>query len=987
MALSWNEIKKRSIEFVKEFEDEEREHAEAKTFWDSFFNIFGITRRRVASFEEPVKKLDKEYGYIDLFWKSNLIVEHKSKGKNLDKAYTQAIEYFPGIKENELPRYVLVSDFSRFRLYDLEQDTNIEFTLQELPKNIQHFAFILGYQKKIYKDEDPVNVQAAEMMGRLHDALLDSGYSGHQLEVFLVRLLFCLFADDTGIFSKDHFSFYLENKTKEDGSDLGMHIAMIFQTLNADESQRQKNLDEDLAVFPFVNGKLFEEQFQVPSFDSTMRKLLISCASFDWSKISPAIFGSMFQSVIDKEKRRNLGAHYTSEKNILKVVKGLFLDDLYDEFESCKNSIKKLETLHEKIAGLKFLDPACGCGNFLIITYRELRLLEIEILKQIFRLKKISQLELNVELLSKIDVDCMYGIEYEEFPARVAEVALYITDHQCNTILSEEFGQYYRRLPLKKSPNIIHGNALRIDWNSLTTVLESTAQNEISLSAETTNIFVSEPIESYNTVNVYTKQVNIVDQKTPSVFNGKSNFDFILGNPPFVSKANRTKLQNEDMDLVCGHIKNYGLLDYVCAWYVKAAQYLNISQHKNFKEDIDSWDLPLQPPTKAAFVSTNSITQGEQVSVLWNYLMKENIKIHFAHRTFKWSNEGRGQAAVYCVIIGFSNFGASEKFIHDYETPKSEPHLVKAKNINPYLIDTDNLIIENRNEPICSVPPIVFGSMPNDDGNFLFTNEEKETFLAKEPKAKKYVKPLISAKEFLNGEKRWCLWLEKITPSEIRTLSEINKRVENVKKYRLSSKREATVKLAAYPYLFGEIRQPKTEFIFIPLTSSENRKYIPIAFFSKENIVNNTCSIIEKANYYLFGILTSLMHNAWMRQVCGRLEARYRYSNKLVYNNFPFPKDPTEKQTARVEKAVKKMLAVRDKYFAKGSTLADLYDPVSMPKDLTDAHKEIDDSVDQCYRKEKFTTELNRLEFLFELYKQYTAPLNFADPKKKRRKK
>jgi type II restriction/modification system DNA methylase subunit YeeA len=970
MALSWNEIKKRSVEFVKEFENEERENAEAKTFWDSFFFIFGITRRRVAAFEEPVKKLDKEYGYIDLFWKSNLIVEHKSKGKDLDKAYDQAIAYFPGIKEEELPRYVLVSDFSRFRLYDLEDDSHIEFTLKELTKNIHHFGFILGYQKKTYKDEDPVNIQAAEMMGKLHDALLESGYSGHKLEAFLVRILFCLFADDTGIFSKDHFHFYLENKTKEDASDLGMHLSMIFQTLNTDESSRQKNLDEDIAVFPYVNGSLFEEQFPAPSFDSTMRKILLSCAGFDWSKISPAIFGSMFQSATDKEKRRNLGAHYTSEKNILKVVKGLFLDALYTEFEDCKHSLRKLEALHEKIAKLKFLDPACGCGNFLIITYRELRLLEIEILKQIFKLKKQSQLELNVELLSKIDVDCMFGIEYEEFPARIAEVALYLTDHLCNTKLSEVFGQYYRRLPLKKSPNIIHDNALRLDWNKIR------IRN-----------WCADP---KTVVTRHAESSTEIDENN----NSFTRFDYILGNPPFVSKANRTREQNEDMGIICTSIKNYGLLDYVCAWYVKAEQYINRGveiclspTHNNEAQSRDEACLvPQGNRTTVAFVSTNSITQGEQVGVLWNYLLKKNIKIHFAHRTFKWTNEARGQAAVYCVIIGFSNFDITEKFIFDYETPKSDPQRIKAKNINPYLIDTYDIIIENRNEPISTAPPISFGSMPNDDGNFLFTDDEMKEFLKIEPKAKKFIKPLISAKEFLNGEKRWCLWLESITPVEIRFLPEVARKIEAVKKYRLNSTREATIKLAEYPYLFGEIRQPKSHFIFIPLTSSENRKYIPIAFFNKENIVNNTCSVIEKAGLYHFGILTSLMHNAWMRQVCGRLEARYRYSNKLVYNNFPFPKSPTEKQIARIESSVKEMLAVREKYFAKGSTLADLYDPVAMPKDLTDAHKEIDDAVDQCYRKEKFRTELERLEFLFELYKEYTTPLNFTESKKKKRK-
>lgn len=944
MALSWNEIKKRAIEFVKEWENETREHAEAKTFWDEFFNIFGITRRRIASFEEPVKNLDKEYGFIDLFWKGNLIVEHKSKGKNLDKAYSQALAYFDGLEENELPKYVIVSDFSRFRLYDIEEDTHEEFELRDLPKNIHRFGFILGYQKRIYKDEDPVNILAAEKMGKVHDALLESGYTGHQLEVFLVRLLFCLFADDTGIFPKEHFSFYIQNKTKADGSDLGMHLAVIFQTLDTDYEFRQKTIDEDLAAFPYVNGKLFEEQFSVASFNSDMRNILIECMSFDWSKISPAIFGSMFQSVMKEDLRHNLGAHYTSEKNILKVIKGLFLDDLYSEFEKVKNSVPRLENFHDKVAELTFLDPACGCGNFLIITYRELRNLEIEILKQLYILKKEDQLELNVQLLSKIDVDTMYGIEYEEFPARIAEVALWLTDHQCNMKLSQEFGQYFVRLPLKKAPNIIHGNALRTDWTKLNRVAE--------VDGDIDQMF-----------GIY---------RTP--------FDYILGNPPFVAKKNRTKEQNDDMDLVCANVKNYGLLDYVCAWYIKAAEYLNKSDRVT-----NSNMLGLVPKTKVAFVSTNSITQGEQVGVLWNYLLKQNIKIHFAHRTFRWSNEARGQASVFCVIIGFSNYDVRDKFVFDYETPKSEPHIIKTKNINPYLVDSVDIILENRSNPISNVPEINFGSMPNDDGNFLFDEGQAADLLQIEPSAKEYLRPLISGKEFLNGEKKYCLWLKDISPAELKKMPEVLARVNRVKNYRLASTRKATQILAKYPYLFGEIRQPESDYIFIPLTSSENREYIPIGFVTKDSIANNTGSVIPGATLYLFGILTSAMHNSWMRQVCGRLEGRYRYSNKIVYNNFPFPENQTDKQMEKVEESVKKMLAIREKYIVKGNSLADLYDPVAMPKDLTDAHKQIDIAVDACYRKEKFTTELNRLEYLFDLYKKYTQPLMGSEKKKKKK--
>ncbi|MCX6150004.1 MAG: hypothetical protein NTX22_05725 [Ignavibacteriales bacterium] len=916
MVLTWNEIRKRAIDFVKEWENETREHAEAKTFWDSFFNIFGITRRRIASFEEPVKQLNKEYGFIDLFWKSNLIVEHKSKGKSLDKAYSQALAYFGGIKEEELPKYVIVSDFSRFRLYDIDENTYHEFNLKDLPKNIHKFGFILGYQKKVYKDEDPVNILAAEKMGKLHDALLENGYSGHQLEVFLVRLLFCLFADDTGIFTKDSFHFYLENKTKIDGSDLGMHLGSIFDTLNKDYKFRQKNLDEDLAAFPYVNGKLFEEFFPVPSFDSKMRKALLECASFDWSKISPAIFGSMFQSVMDKEKRRNLGAHYTSEKNILKVVKGLFLDELHKEFEECKGSIKKLEQFHEKISKLKFLDPACGCGNFLIITYREIRLLEIEILKRIHKPKAVSQLELNVQVLSKIDVDAMYGIEFEEFPARIAEVAIWLIDHQCNMKLSEEFGQYFVRLPLKKSPHIIHGNALRLMWEDIIP---------------------------------------------------KTELSYILGNPPFVGKKEQNENQKIDMDLIFSNVQSAGILDYVTSWYVKAARYI---QNTNIK---------------VAFVSTNSISQGEQVSILWKELFSNyKIKIHFAHRTFKWNNEAKGNAQVHVVIIGFANYDNNYKLIYDYDTPRSDAQEIRVKNINPYLVEGSDFVVSKRNNPICNVPVLNYGSMAIDDGHFIFSNDEKEEFLKSEPEAAKFFRQFTGGLEFLNNILRWCLWLEDIQPSEIRNYPFISKIIKAVKEYRLSSNRAATKKLANYPYMFGEIRQPKTNYVLIPKVSSEFRKYIPLGIYPPSIIASGSCLILPNSNYFHFGVLSSMMHTAWMKYTCGRLESRFQYSNTIVYNNFPWPENPTDKQNERVEKAVSQMLSVREKYFAKGSSLADLYDPVAMPKDLVDAHKEIDDAVDNCYRKEKFTSELQRLEYLFDLYKKYTQPL--VHEKKKGRK-
>ena len=462
MALSWNEIKNRAINFSKEWEKEQREHAESQSFWNDFFYIFGISRKRVASFEEPVKKLGEQRGRIDLFWKGTLLVEHKSRGKDLAKAYTQAMDYFPGLKEAELPKYILISDFETFKLYDLEEDKNYEFTLNELYKNVHLFGFIAGYTKHKVVAEDPINIQAAQMMGKLHDKLKDVGYDGHPLELFLVRLLFLGFAEDTSIFEKRAFLEFLENKTSEDGSDLGSKLTELFQVLNTPFEKRLKNLDESLATFPYVNGKLFEEFLPIPSFDSKMREILLECCYLDWSKISPAIFGSLFQSIMDKEHRRNLGAHYTSEANILKLIRPLFLDELYEKFEKVKKNKKQLAEFHKELSTLHFLDPACGSGNFLIIAYRELRILELEILKILY-----SENVLDISSIVWCDVDQFHGIEVEEFPAQIAQVAMWLIDHQMNMMISEHFGQYFVRLPLKKSADIIHANSLQIPWEDV----------------------------------------------------------------------------------------------------------------------------------------------------------------------------------------------------------------------------------------------------------------------------------------------------------------------------------------------------------------------------------------------------------------------------------------------------------------------------------------------------------------------------------------
>jgi hypothetical protein len=899
MALSWNEIKSRAIAFSKEWESEERENAESQSFWNDFFNIFGISRRRVASFEEPVKKLGDKRGRIDLFWRGTLIVEHKSKGKDLDSAYTQALDYFDGLKEFELPKYILVSDFARFRLYNLEDDEVTEFALDELYKYISLFGFIAGYTKQKIVEDNPVNIKAAELMGKLHDNLKDIGYDGHPLELFLVRLLFLLFAEDTSIFDKRLFSEFIENRTNQDGSDVGSKLAELFQVLNTPENKRLKTRDETFFAFPYTNGKLFEEFLPIVAFDSTMRDTLLECCSVDWSKISPAIFGSLFQSIMDKKLRRNLGAHYTSEANILKLIKPLFLDDLYIKFDKIKKSKIKLQEFQKELSQLNFFDPACGSGNFLILAYREIRLLEFEILKILHK-----ESVLDIDSIVWCDVDQFHGIEVEEFPAQIAQVAMWLIDHQMNMMISEYFGQYFIRLPLKKSANIINGNSLTIDW----------------------------------------EEVIIRDK-----------LSYILGNPPFIGSKLLDINQRKEMETIFNGVKNGKVLDYVTAWYIKASQYI---------QDIN---------IKVAFVSTNSISQGEQVGILWKELFNYNIKIHFAHQTFNWSNEAKANAKVHVVIIGFANFDSDNKKIYEYENINGEALVKSVKNINPYLVEGDDIIIEKRTKPIVDIPRIAFGNMPLDGGNLLLDNKEKQDFIIDEPNAEKFILPLISAKEFLNNKKRWCLWLEDITPNELRSMPLVMKRVNKVKEFRENSIAPSTQKHAITPTLFRDRKRPDT-FIVIPSATSENRAYIPMGFFDKNHIANNSCHMIPNGDLFLFGQLTSLMHMAWVKYTCGRLKSDYRYSKDLVYNNYPFPKAVSDKKRKLVEEKAQDILDIRAEF--TDSSLADLYDPLAMPPKLKKAHQALDKAVDRCYSNKSFKSDKERIGFLFGLYEGYLEEKN-----------
>jgi hypothetical protein len=920
MPLSWNEIKDRALRFSREWADEASEDAEAKSFWDGFFDVFGVSRRRVASFERKVKKLDGKDGYIDLLWKGVLLVEHKSRGKDLDRAHAQARDYFHGLGDAELPKYLLVSDFARFRLYDLEGDEEpAEFALKDLVKHVRRFGFIAGYQARSFKEEDPVNIAAAERMGKLHDALKAAGYTGHALEVLLVRLLFCLFADDTGIFPRNAFHELIAQRTSADGSNVGPLLAQLFQVLDTPRDKRQTTLDEQLGEFTYVNGKLFSEPLPMAAFNASMRGLLLDASTLDWGRISPAIFGSMFQSVMDAKARRNLGAHYTSEKNILKLIGPLFLDDLKAELEKIGNHENKLKAFHVKLASLRFLDPACGCGNFLVIAYRELRLLELEVLERLYT--RQGSVFKGVAEHVAVDVDQFYGIEIEEFPAQIAQVALWLMDHQMNLRVAERFGEYFARLPLVKSPTIVHGNALRIDWNDVVP---------------------------------------------------RERLSYILGNPPFGGKHYQNKEQRADQALVTAGIKSGSDLDFVANWFIKAA---------NYSEGTI---------VEFAFVATNSITQGEQVPLLWPYLLDQRkLAVRFAHRTFKWSNEARGKAAVHCVIVGMTRHPPAQRSLFDYDNPTSEPHLVLATNINPYLADGPNVVVTKRSSPLDGRPTMRCGSKPVDDGQLILSDTERDELLATYKATKAWIRPFIGSEEFINGSRRWCLWLNDATPTALRAVPPVMQRIEAVRAFREASTAAPTRAAAQTPTRFFFVSQPQTDYILVPEVSSERRRYVPIGWMTSEVVSSNKNYIVAEPSLCIFGLLQSAMHMSWLATIGGRLESRFQYSASMVYNNFPWPDITNDKHRTAIESAAQGVLDARALF--PDSTLADLYDPLTMPSALVKAHNALDRAVDAAYtaaekaagrKPPKLATDADRVAFLFERYQALTSLLPTEKPKR-----
>ncbi len=914
MPLSWNEIRTNAIAFSKEWADDSSEDAEAKSFWDDFFRVFGLPRRRVAVYEKLVSKAGGKAGFIDLFWPKVLIAEHKSRGKNLDRAFDQAIDYFPGIPVSDFPEYVIVSDFARIRLINLETDAQLEFALKDLHSNITSFGFIAGYKSRTFKEQDPVNIEAAEKLAQLHDALESIGYSGHELEVYLVRLLFCLFADDTGIFTpRDSFDDFIRARTSEDGSDLAARLAELFYILNQPVDKRLKNIDEQLGSFPYVNGRLFLETLAPASFDRKMRDKLLACCDLDWGSISPAIFGSLFQGIMDKTVRRNLGAHYTSERNILKVIGPLFMDGLHAEFDRVKTQPARLKVFHEKLASLNFFDPACGCGNFLVISYREIRLLELEVIKKLYA-KQTRQLAMDVvDKYVKVDVDQFHGIEIEEWPAQIARVAMWLIDHQMNLLVGEMFGQALVRIPLVKSANIVHDNALTIDW------------------------------------------AGVVPSRKCS---------YVLGNPPFVGAKLMDTTQRSDMAIIFRGVKNAGLLDYVAAWYLKCADFIKGSE------------------ITCGLVSTNSITQGEQPGVLWPELWRRGIQIHFAHRTFRWSNEARGGAAVHCVIVGFGiNAPKTQKVVYEYDDVCGDAHATKVSHINPYLVDAADVVLSNRSTPLfAGVPKLGIGNKPIDGGYLLLSPAERLTLLAAEPEAIDLIFRWYGANEFLNGLERWVVYVGGVSPEKLRSLPRVCGLLDKVRKFRLgqidaksgrkAKAGESSLALANTPGRFHVENIPSGPYLVVPRHSAEARGIIPMGFVDPTILSGDANLISSQATKFHFGVLQSSMHQAWMRVVCGRIKSDFRYSKGIVFNNYPWPVQANSSQKLAIEKAATTVLTVR-KQFPEAS-LADLYDPLTVPPSLVKAHQALDRAVDAAYvpsgGKKNWTSDAERVAFLFDRY-------------------
>lgn len=931
--LSQTERKQKIKEFIAFWKDKGYEKGESQTFWLKLLEqVLGVKNsEQIISFERQVM-LDHT-SFVDGFIsETHVLVEQKSIDRNLrekvkqsDGSYLtpfeQAKRYSADLPYSERPRWIITCNFKEFLIYDMEKPHGDpeSVLLKDLEKEYYRLQFIVNTENEEIKKEMEVSFKAGELVGKIYDLLakkyhnLDKDINEQKsLNMLCVRLVFCLYAEDAGIFERDQFYNYLKSFRAENTREA---LKSLFKMLDTMYDDRDEYESEKLLAFPYVNGGLFsDENVLIPQFDENILNTLILQISrgFDWSDISPTIFGAVFESTLNPDTRRSGGMHYTSIENIHKVIDPLFLDELKEEFEEIK-AIKiekqrnnKLDIFQNKIAGLTFLDPACGSGNFLTETYISLRKLENEIIRLKLGNGQITFLDDTV----KVSISQFYGIEINDFAVNVAKTALWISEYKMLKETMAIVKSDINFLPLKAYDNIVEGNALRIDWESVVP---------------------------------------------------KDKLNYIMGNPPFVANTGRVSdkqshsqrimnlEQSDDRLALFG--ESGGVLDYVACWIKKAAI------------------LTIGTKIRTAFVSTDSITQGQQVEPLWKELFYNGLNINFAYRSFKWKNDSNEKCAtVYVVIIGFSYCNDDMGRLYENGNYKL------VNNINAYLVEAPNIIVGSRNKPLCNVPSMMSGGKPVEGGFLIFTDEEKDEFLKKEPKSEKFFKRFTSGETFINGKMNWCLWLNDATPSEINQLPEIKKRVIKVREFRLSSKKQATRKAADYPHRFVEIKQPENNYLIIPLTTSRNRKYIPIGYLSKDIIANNGASFVPNATLYHFGVLTSNVHMAWMRAVCGYFGPSYRYSNNIVYNNFPWC-EPTAEQKAKIEQTAQAILDARAKY--PDCSLADLYDETTMPVDLRKAHQENDKAVMQAYGFwGKLNTESECVAALMKMYQELVRKEN-----------
>ena len=868
---------------------------------------YGISKTSITRLKSGDFNLSKVEG--EILYKKKIFFKQQSADKLLSSIESLA-------KEERIlkhaPRFAVVTDYKNLVAKDLKLGKNLDISIKDIPNHYAFFLPLVGSEVYHSTNDNEADRNAAYKMAQLYDLLItqnpsvyNSKESIHNLNIFLSRLLFCFFAEDTEIFDGESiFTNTLYQHTNENGSDTHLFLNRLFDRLNTENA---KSFPAHFAQFPYVNGGLFRDKIASPVFTAKARKILIELGELNWRAINPDIFGSMIQAVVIPEYRSDLGMHYTSVPNIQKLIKPLFLDILYEEFENCK-TIPQLRKLINRIAKIKFFDPACGSGNFLIITYKEIRLLEIKILQCIMDLSPTPAME-----FTSIQLSQFYGIELDDFAHEMAILSLWLAEHQMNKVFEEMLFDYGRSkpiLPLKQSGKIVQGNAASVNWKTVCPI-------------------------------------------------GENDEVYIIGNPPYLGARVQDEEQKKDMAAVFNGIYGYNNMDYISCWFFKA---------KNYIENYNS---------KVAFVTTNSITQGEQVALLWPNLISDKIEINFAHLSFKWTNNAKGNAGVTVIILSLRNTSNEPKYIFSRNTRK------ETKNINPYLIDASNTIIVGRTKPLSKFPEMNFGSMPNDNGNLILDEVEKQKLISQHPKAKTFIKRFMGGEEFIRGNSRFCIWVEEKKINEAKAIKPIAERIDKIKKLRESSNREATKKLAKLPYRFGEVRHQQTDSIIIPATSSEKREYIPMGFLTSETVISNSAMAIYDAQPWLFGVIHSKMHMVWVDAVGGKLKTDYRYSAKLCYNTFPFP-DITLKQKQNLNLYVFAILDERAKHPEK--TMAQLYDIEKMPKGLKQAHEELDRAVEQCYRLQPFTSDTERLEYLFKLYEEMTKSGTLFEKQKKTRK-